>query len=79
MGGSGVLRNWKLPFGIMSLGCFFVYGVQTLPRAMVSPIYPIQRFYFGEDMALDGYHRLFLSLLFFPCVFGYWVFLGYEK
>lgn len=69
------MRNWKLPFGIMSLGCyFFVYGVQTLLCAMVSPIYPIQRFYFGEEMALDGYHGLFLSLVFFLCVFVYWVF-----
>lgn len=77
MGGSGVLRNWKLPFGIMSLGCyFFVYGVQTLLCAMVSPIYPIQRFYFGEEMALDGYRRLFFLLFSFFVFFVYWGFSG---
>jgi hypothetical protein len=78
MGGSGVLRNWKLPFGIMSLGCFFVYGVQTLLRAMVSPIYPIQRFYLARKwhwMAIADFFFLFSSLCF--CLLEF--FLDYEK
>lgn len=29
MGGSGVLRNWKLPFLVLYLGALFVYDIQT--------------------------------------------------
>lgn len=80
MGGNGVLRNWKLPFGIMNLGCFFVYGVQTLPRANSLSHIPHSAFFTlarkWHWMAITDF---FLSLLFFSCVFVYWVFLGYEK
>lgn len=69
-------RLEKLEFAIWhhESWVLFVYGVQISLRAMASLIYPIQRFHFGKEMALDGYSRscffLFFSFFFVFLLLG---------